>query len=431
MTPQEAFRSALDNLAAHKLRSALTMLGMIFGVGAVIAMMSIGAGAERQALASIERLGLRNVLVRAKTYKDSELKEIRQKSLGVSQRDAAAISEAVPGVDLVVPRIRIDPYKVISPSGKSDGDAVYGVTPRHADLAHLAVAEGRFLDPLDESTHAQVCVIGPEVRRDLFGYSPAVGQLVKVNDVWLEVVGVLAADSAASKAGSGAPGSTGSSTGDHQGEDGQPAAGGPAAREIYLPLSTADRKFEHPVLASPLDEIVVRLKEGSSGGETAASMRDLLDRLHGGTGDYELVVPEALLAESRRTQRLFNVVMGAIAGISLLVGGIGIMNIMLATVLERTREIGVRRAVGARSSDIRFQFIVESFAISLIGGVAGIVAGLALARGVAAYAGWQTIVTGASILLATGVAMTVGLASGIYPAARAAALDPIEALRYE
>jgi putative ABC transport system permease protein len=424
MTPQEAFRSALDNLAAHKLRSALTMLGMIFGVGAVIAMMSIGAGAERQALASSERLGLRNVLVRAKTFKDSELKEIRQKSLGVSQRDAAAIAEAVPGVDLVVPRIRIDPYKVISPSGKSDGAAVYGVTPRHADLAHLNLAEGRFLDPLDESTHAQVCVIGPEVRRDLFGYGQAVGQLVKVNDVWLEVVGVLAADSAQTPA----PGS-GPAKGGADGQQG--AAAGPAAREIYLPLSTADRKFEHPTLASPLDEIVVRLKDGVSGEETSTVMRDLLDRLHGGTGDYELVVPEALLAESRRTQRLFNVVMGAIAGISLLVGGIGIMNIMLATVLERTREIGVRRAVGARRGDIRFQFIVESFAISLIGGVAGIVAGLALARGVAAYAGWETIVTGASIFLATGVAMTVGLASGIYPATRAASLDPIEALRYE
>jgi putative ABC transport system permease protein len=437
MTPQEAFRSALDNLAAHKLRSALTMLGMIFGVGAVIAMMSIGAGAERQALASIERLGLRNLLVRAKSFKDDELKEIRQKSLGVSQRDAAAIAEAVPGVDLVAPRIRIDPYKVISPGGKSDGAAVYGVTPRHSELAHLTLAEGRFLDPLDESTHAQVCVIGSEVRRDLFGYGQAVGELVKVNDVWLEVVGVLAgADTgAAPVVGSGSGGSAGAAGGgggdDKSAPGAQAAAGGGSSHEIYLPLSTADRKFEHPTLASPLDEIVVRLKDGVSGEETSPVLRDLLDRLHGGTGDYELVVPEALLAESRRTQRLFNVVMGAIAGISLLVGGIGIMNIMLATVLERTREIGVRRAVGARSSDIRFQFIVESFAISLIGGVVGIVAGLALARGVAAYAGWETIVTGASILLATGVAMTVGLASGIYPAARAAALDPIEALRYE
>ncbi len=440
MTPQEAFRSALDNLAAHKLRSALTMLGMIFGVGAVIAMMSIGAGAERQAMASIERLGLRNVLVRAKTFKEDELREIRQKSLGVSQRDAAAIAEAIPGVDLVAPRIRIEPYKVISPAGKSDGVAVYGVTPRQSELAHLVVAEGRFLDPLDEASHAQVCVIGPAVRRDLFGYAPALGELVKVNDVWLEVVGVLAADAAAAPSGgagsaSGAGGAGGAGSGDSGA--GQPgaasgaSAAGPATREIYLPLSTADRKFEHPDLASPLDEIVVRLKDGASGGETAPLLRDLLDRLHAGTGDYELVVPEALLAESRKTQRLFNVVMGAIAGISLLVGGIGIMNIMLATVLERTREIGVRRAVGARASDIRFQFIVESFAISLIGGLTGIVAGLALARGVAAYAGWQTIVTTASILLSTGVAMAVGLASGIYPATRAAALDPIEALRYE
>ena len=433
MTPQEAFRSALDNLAAHKLRSALTMLGMIFGVGAVIAMMSIGAGAERQALASIERLGLRNVLVRAKSFKDDELREIRQQSLGVSQRDAAAISEAIPGVDLVVPRIHIDPYKVISPSGKTDGAAVYGVTPRYGELAHLGLAEGRFLDPLDESTHAQVCVIGPEVRRDLFGYGQALGGLVKVNDVWLEVVGVLAADAAPAKSatGAGAPAKGSEGGGDAAAASSGDGGANPSSREIYLPLSTADRKLEHPVLASPLDEIVVRLKPGVSGQETASVMRDLLDRLHAGMADYELVVPEALLAESRRTQRLFNVVMGAIAGISLLVGGIGIMNIMLATVLERTREIGVRRAVGARRGDIRFQFIVESFAISLIGGVAGIVAGLALARGVAAYAGWQTIVTGASIILATGVAMTVGLASGIYPATRAASLDPIEALRYE
>jgi len=419
MTPQEAFRSALDSLAAHKLRSALTMLGMIFGVGAVIAMMSIGAGAERQAMATIERLGLRNVLVRAKTFRDEELEEIRQTSLGVSQRDGAAIAEAIPGVELVAPRIRIDPYKVLSPAGKADGTAVYGVTPRHAELAHLTLAEGRFLDPLDESTHAQVCVIGPAVRRDLFGYGKALGQVVKINDVWLEVVGVLAAADAAPAAGTTGPAK----------EDDTPVVS--TSREIYLPLSTADRKFEHPELASPLDEIVVRLRPRTNGQETASLLRDLLDRLHGGAADYELVVPEALLAESRRTQRLFNVVMGAIAGISLLVGGIGIMNIMLATVLERTREIGVRRAVGARSRDIRFQFIVESFAISLIGGLAGIVAGLALARGVAAYAGWETIVTSASIVLSTGVAMAVGLASGIYPASRAAGLDPIEALRYE
>jgi putative ABC transport system permease protein len=410
VSPREALLSAVDNLAAHKLRSALTMLGMIFGVGAVIAMLSIGEGAERQALGMIERLGLRNVLVRARDLPDQEAQEVRQKSLGVSSRDAAAITEAVPGVELVAPRIEIEPYKVLSAAGKAHA-AVYGVSARHAQLAHLELAEGRFLDPLDEKTHAQVAVIGPGVRRDLFGYGPALGQVFKVNDVWLEVVGVLA------------PVGEGTSF--------QGVQIGSQASEVYIPVTTAERKFDRPALASPLTEIVVRLKEGTNAGEAARLIDELLVRLHGGAKDYELVIPEALLAQSRRTQRLFNVVMGCIAGISLLVGGIGIMNIMLATVLERTREIGVRRAVGARRGDIRFQFVVESFAISLIGGLMGIAVGLAIARGVALYAGWETVVTGAAIVLSTGVAMAVGLASGIYPATRAAALDPIEALRYE
>jgi putative ABC transport system permease protein len=346
-------------------------------------------------------LGLRNVLIRAREYKTEELQEIRQKSLGVSFRDAAAIAEAVPGVDLVAPRIRIEPYKVLSAGGKTDA-TVFGVSFHHAGLADLELAEGRFLDSLDESTHAQVCV---------FGHGPALGREVKINDVWLEVVGVLAA------------------TGQGETFEGVPV--GSVETEIYLPVTTAERKFERPPLDSPLDEIVVRLKEGQSGREAAAVISGLLSRLHAGADDYEIVVPEALLEQSRRTQRLFNVVMGCIAGISLLVGGIGIMNIMLATVLERTREIGVRRAVGARRSDIRFQFVVESFAISVIGGLAGVIAGIAIARGVAVYAGWETIVTIGSILISTGVAMTVGLASGIYPATRAAGLDPIEALRYE
>jgi putative ABC transport system permease protein len=410
LNPQEALLSAIDNLAAHKLRSALTMLGMIFGVGAVIAMLSIGEGAERQALGMIERLGLRNVLVRARELPEQEAREIRQKSLGVSARDAAAIAEAVPGVELVAPRIEIEPYKVISAAGKTAA-VVYGVSAHHAALAHLELAEGRFLDALDEKTHAQVAVIGPGVRRDLFGYGPALGQVFKVNDVWLEVVGVLA------------PVGEGTSF--------QGVQIGAVANEVYLPVTTAERKFDHPSLASPLDEIVVRLKEGTDAGESAQLISELLVRLHGGADDYQLVVPEELLEQSRRTQRLFNVVMGCIAGISLLVGGIGIMNIMLATVLERTREIGVRRAVGARRGDIRFQFVVESFAISLIGGLMGIAVGLAIARGVALYAGWETVVTGTAILLSTGVAMAVGLASGIYPATRAAGLDPIDALRYE
>ena len=410
MTPSEAGRSALENLAAHKLRSALSMLGMIFGVGAVIAMLSIGAGAERQALELIDRMGLRNVLVQAKDLKDDEAQEIRKKSLGVSPRDAQAILEGVPGVERAAPKLEVDPYKILSAGAKTDAK-VYGVSWMHDHLARLEVQEGRFLDALDEERHAQVCVIGAGVRRDLFGYEPALGRDLKVNDVWLEVVGVLADTQDSGELEGVTVGST--------------------ASEIYLPYTTAVRKFDRDPLKSPLDEIVVELKEGTSPGVAAGVARGLLTRLHAGAADFDIVVPEALLEQSRRTQRLFNIVMGCIAGISLLVGGIGIMNIMLATVLERTREIGVRRAVGARQKDIRSQFIVESFSISLIGGLAGVAMGLAIAKTVALWADWPTVVTPASILLSTGVSVGVGLASGIYPAVRAAALDPIEALRYE
>ncbi|MEM7052031.1 MAG: ABC transporter permease [Acidobacteriota bacterium] len=411
MNLREALSSAAENLAGHKLRSALTMLGMIFGVGAVIAMLSIGAGAEQQALEMIESLGLNNVLVRDAAPEGEELQEAREKSPGVSLRDVAAIEDAVPGVAEASPRVRIEPYRVLAAGGKSEA-LVFGVSHRHARLAGLRVSEGRFFDSRDEAHHGQVCVIGAEVRRELFGFGPAIGQDLKVNDVWFEVVGIL---------------STGGATADSF----QGVQLGEPAREIYVPVSTALRKFDQGPLDSPLSEIVVRLENGAPARRTGDLVAGLLDRLHAGAGDFELVVPEALLAQSRRTQRLFNLVMGCIAGISLLVGGIGIMNIMLATVLERTREIGVRRAVGARGRDIQFQFLTEAFAISLLGGIAGVVVGVAIARGVAAWADWETVVTLGSVLLSTGVAMAVGLASGYYPAVRAARLDPVDALRYE
>jgi putative ABC transport system permease protein len=407
----EAFRRALESLGVHKLRSALTMLGMIFGVGAVIAMLSIGAGAERQALAMIERLGLSNVLVRSKDFRPDELAEVRKKSQGLSPRDMAAIEEAVPGVLFAAPRVKVTPWRVRG-DGVTAEAQVFGVSWRHAELTHLALAEGRFLDAVDERTHEQVCVVGADVARRLFGLSGAIGRDVKVNDLWLTVVGVLAPET------SGGPVLPGS------------AAGGTTG-EIYVPWTTALRKLDKDPLDAPLAEVILALKPGASAREQAALIPPLLERLHGGAADFELVVPERLLAQSQRTQRLFNVVMGAIAGISLLVGGIGIMNIMLATVLERTREIGIRRAVGARRGDIRFQFVAEAFALSLTGGIAGIVMGLVISRVVAVAAGWPTVVTWWSLLLSTGVSAVVGLASGIYPALRAADLHPIDALRYE
>lgn len=411
MSPEETFRDAMDSLAAHKLRAGLSMLGMIFGVGAVIAMLSIAEGAERQALAMIEGLGLHNLIIRAQEIKREDLQEIRKKSPGLARRDADAIEEAVPGVQFVAPQVDVHPYKVMTGGLKTEAN-VHGVSYRYDELAHLRVSEGRFLDIQDEKTHDQVCVIGSSVRRDLFGYGQAVGQYLKVNDVWLVVVGVLEAQSGGAETFQGVRLRS-------------------TSRGIYLPFTTALRKFEHDPLESSLDEIVVRVEEDVSPWETASVLDPLVSRLHGGVADYELVVPEALLEQSRRTQRLFKIVMGCIAGISLLVGGIGITNIMLASVLERTREIGVRRTVGATRRDIRLQFMVESFSISLLGGLIGVSMGIAIARVVAAYADWPTVVTLWSIVLSTGVSITVGLVSGIYPATRAAHLNPIDALRYE
>jgi len=410
MTSTEVFRNALENLGDHKLRSGLTMLGMIFGVGAVISMLSIGAGGERHALELIDRLGARNVLVRAKTFRPDDRAEIRKKSQGVSARDAEAISEAIDAVDLIASRVEVKAYKIAASGAKTEAKVI-GVSPSQRELSTIAVSEGRYIDARDEAEHSQVCVIGQTVRRELFGFEPALGQPLKVNDVWLEVVGILAAEPSASAVAGVSLASSG--------------------REIDLPVSTAIRKFDRDPLDAPLDELVVRVRRGRSPGETATLIRALLDRLHAGTADYEIVVPEALLEQARRTQRLFNIVMGSIAGISLLVGGIGIMNIMLATVLERTREIGIRRAVGARRSDIRSQFVIESFAISAIGGAAGIVVGILLAQAVASYAEWPTVITPWSLLLSTGVSLAVGLASGIFPATQAASLNPIEALRHE
>jgi putative ABC transport system permease protein len=415
MEVREALATSIANLAGHKLRSALSMLGVVFGVGAVIAMLSIGAGAERQALEMIEQLGVRNVLLRAKTFEREETaQEVRQKSQGLSLRDCEAILDSVPGVELVAPKVAVDPWSVLAGREKSRA-RLYGVSSRHAELVNLRVAEGRFLDQLDVLEHAQVAVIGPGVRRALFGYEEVLGADLKVDDVWLTVVGVLA----------GADG---------RAESFEGVSMESSAQAIFVPVTTALSKFDRDPLDSPLQEIVVRLDAASQGAASRVAARAidrLVSQLHGGAEDYELVVPEALLEQSRRTQRLFNLVMGSIAGISLLVGGIGITNIMLATVLERTREIGVRRAVGARRRDILEQFLIESFAISALGGLAGIAVGLGISWAIAAAAGWPTVVTAWSILLATGVAMAAGIVSGIYPARRAAALDPIESLRYE
>jgi putative ABC transport system permease protein len=254
-------------------------------------------------------------------------------------------------------------------------------------------------------------MIGETVRRELFGYEPVLGKDLQVNDLWLEVVGVL-------------EGAGGSRTV-------QGVTIGSTDQEVYIPITTALRKLARSPLKAPLDEIVLRLDGTIEPKEAARLVSLLLDRLHSGVQDFEIVVPDALIEQSRRTQRLFSLVMGCIAGISLLVGGIGIMNIMLASVLERTREIGIRRAAGARRQDIGGLFLIEGLVISLLGGLSGILVGTVIARVVAASAQWPTVITPVSVVLSFSVAVAVGLISGIYPALRAAELNPIDALRYE
>ncbi len=410
MRVSDAIRCALEDLRDHKMRSGLTMLGMMFGVGAVIAMLSIGAGAEEQTLKLIDQLGVRNVVVKARSFDADELIEIRKQSPGLTSRDILAMKEAIPNLEAVAPRATLTPYALRSTTGKSEAK-VFGVSSIHASISNLHIAEGRFIDGMDERSHAQVCVLGASAKLDLFGASSALGQQIKVNDLWLTVVGVLRDENSSDSLEGVSIGSESSA--------------------VYLPFPTLLRKFDHDPLDSPLDEIILRMQPGGSPSETAIVAKTLLNRLHGGLHDFDLIVPEALLRQSQQTQNIFNIVMGCIAGISLFVGGIGIMNIMLASVLEQTREIGIRRAVGARRRDVRFQFLVSAFALSVLGGLIGIAVGITIAKVVAAYAQWPTVVTASSILVSTGVSAGVGLLSGLYPAIRASRLEPIEALHHE
>ncbi len=404
----------LSSLLVHKLRSLLTMLGMIFGVGAVVAMLSITAGAQREMISFIDLLGVNNIIVEAREAVDrNELQARRQISPGLTFRDFRAISENVQGVEALTPRKRFKPTKVL-PKTTQEPPLLIGVLPNFMQINNLTVVEGRFFTEEENLQSAPVCVLGESAKINLLGYDRAVGKYVKINNVWLQVIGVLA----------------------HQATADTEIEGLEAVNRnnlVIAPLNTVMRRFEdsNSFLKDEIDGIYIRVKEGTDSIETANVVRALLTATHKDAGDFTVVVPAGLLEERRRTQFIFEVVMICIAGISLLVGGIGIMNIMLATVLERTREIGIRRAIGARQSDIVRQFLTEAVMISILGGLIGIAFGFTLSRVIAAAAGWSTVVTATSIAVAFGVSVFIGLLFGIYPAVQAAKLDPIEAIRYE
>jgi len=407
-------KMGVASLFAHKLRSLLTMLGMIFGVGAVVSMLSITAGAQKQMMAFIDQLGVNNIIVEAREATDRDtLQVVRTISPGLTFRDYRAISENVPGLEAITPRKKFKPSKVL-PKTAAEIPGLIGVLPNYEQINSLKMDEGRFFSEEENQASAPVCVLGETAKVNLLGYDPAVSKYVKVNDTWLQVIGVM-----------------------------KPQAEGDTEMEgvqtmnrnnlVIAPLNTVMRRFEDATsyLRDEIDGMYMKVKNGVDSIQTAAVVNALLSVNHKDAGDFGITVPAGLLEQKKQTQAIFNIVMICIAGISLLVGGIGIMNIMLATVLERTREIGIRRAIGARQSDIIRQFLSEAVLISTAGGLIGIIFGYALSQIIATAAGWSTVVTFSSIAVAFGVSVFIGLLFGIYPAVQAAKLDPIEAIRYE
>jgi len=410
MIYQESILIGLEGLRSHKLRSILTALGIIFGVAAVIAMLSIGEGAKEEALKQIQVMGMNNILIDDIPPKDkAEGKGRSNLSRGLSPLDAHALSQVNPLVAAGIPQRHVKATVVY---GRETLETmVVGTTPDFENAMNYAAVEGAFLNYLDVSEARRVAVLGAEVRAQLFHFHNAVYEKIKIGKNWYTVVGVMERKPSLAGAGFDAT------------QD--------LNKNIYIPVTCAMKRFPRSAFESEIDRIIVQVTDADRIREAAQLVQQTLRRRHNMVSDFAVTVPEALLKQKQKTQRIFNIVMGAIAGISLLVGGIGIMNIMLASVLERTREVGVRRAVGARRHDILGQFLVEAVILSFVGGAIGVLFGFLLTKVIALYAGWRTIVSIGAVLLAFSVSAAVGIVFGIYPARKAAELDPIVALRYE
>jgi putative ABC transport system permease protein len=405
---------AVGNLRAQKTRTLLTALGIVFGVGSVIGMMAIGAGAKEESLRFIEQLGVRNVLIDSRqATSQQELQERRKSSPGLSQRDYRILRANIDSIQNMSARKVLRPRSVL-PKPSRDIPDLYGVDPPYSAIHSLQFAEGRFFSEQENAASAPVCVLGESAKVSLLGYGPTLGQFVKINEIWLEVVGVLANQivSSAQSSGGSMP---------------------DINNIIYIPRNTFEYRFydQGAYMKDEFAGIELQLRADANVIEVAKVVTAVLDSTHRGTPDFTVTIPAALLAQQQRTQTIFTYVMVAIAAISLLVGGIGIMNIVLATVLERTREIGIRRSVGARRFDIVRQFLTEAVLISAGGGTLGIGFGFFLAWAIARTAQWSTIVTTASVGVAFGVSVAVGVLFGVYPAVKASRINPIEALRYE
>ena len=414
MDLRETINLSLVGLLSHKLRTMLTMLGIIFGVAAVIAMLSIGEGAKQESLDQIRQMGINNIIVQHWDKDDDEgegASTDQNRSSGLSWDDAASIDKICPIVDYVTPQREL---KIKAQTqGNTFRTIAVGTTPDYLTILDAKMGSGVFFSNQDLRDSKRVCVLGADAKRALFFFDDPLGGRVKIRNQWFTVIGVLADKGAAG------------------GKIGGVLEVRNTDEDIYIPLTTLLNRFHWEPGEAELTQITVNIPDSAQLQEAAAIVRTILNRRHRGVEDFKIAIPEELLRQSQKTQQIFNIVMGCIAGISLLVGGIGIMNIMLASVLERTREIGIRRALGARRNDILSQFLVESLLVSLIGGLIGVILGCAIPEIITLYAGWRTIVQPWTIALALGVSGTIGIGFGIYPARQAARLNPIDALRYE
>ena len=415
----------IKSLLLHKMRSGLTMLGIIFGVCSVIAMLAIGEGASYEAQEAIKRLGSSNVILRSvKPPQDNKSTSTGRSwiaEFGLTYADVGRLQETIPGIRRVLPMriIREDiRFNNITLQGQ-----VIGTLPLYSEMNNVELSRGRFLTSTDETHQKNICVLTLNLAARLFPYQDPLEEEIKIGGDYYQVVGLLRERSTEQK---------------------RPQAGHMEGQaldsNVYIPLSTARSRFGETIFRRSagsfeaekvqLHQVTVEFASVDSVEVAVPQLDSMLRRFHP-RKDYEMIVPLELLRQAEQTKRIFNIVLGSIAAISLIVGGIGIMNIMLATVTERTREIGVRRALGAKKKDITTQFLVETVVLSVGGGLIGVVVGVLTPLLVSQLTDMKTIITPWSVIIAFGISGAVGIVFGIYPASRAAALDPIEALRHE
>jgi len=418
-------RLGVKSLMLHKLRSVLTMLGIIFGVCSVIAMLAIGEGASYEAQEAIKKLGSQNIILRSlKPPDDAKQASFGRGSAleyGLTYDDGSRIQSTIPGV------VRVLPIRIIRENVRfarnSVASQIIATLPFYTDIVGVDIVRGRFLTETDELNHDNVCVLTVGLAQRLFPYQDPLTQSIKINAFYYRVVGLLREKNMPEQR---------TQAGKMEGE--------PLDNNVYVPLSAARSRFGEVLIrrtASSMEiekvelhQLTVQMQDVTAVETADPQIKALLSHFHK-KNDYETIVPLQLLRQAEQTKRIFNIVLGSIAAISLLVGGIGIMNIMLANVTERTREIGIRRALGAKRRHITMQFLVETVVLSVGGGLIGVVVGLIAPLVVSHLTTMKTIVTLWSVLLAFGISGAVGIIFGLYPAKAAAELDPIEALRHE